>query len=133
MRTKKKYIIINILLFAFLYFVVDFNKTYLRPTYAHIDSLNIILGSLPNFLAALVIHLCTYPFVLFKIKKRKRGVFYLIGLLIFAVLSFEELIPLWGASKVYDIGDIVANALGIFISILVFEIIRFGSKLKGTT
>ncbi len=133
MKSKKKYLVINILLFALLYFAVDFNKTYLRPTYGHIDSLNIILGSLPNFLAALIIHLCALPFVLFKIKKRKRGAFYLIGLLIFAVLSFEEFMPLWGASSVYDIGDIIANAFGIILAIAVFEIIQYRNKLESTT
>ena len=120
-------------MFALLYFAVDFNKTYLRPTYGHIDSLNIILGSFPNFFAALIIHICAFPLVFFKIKKKKRTAFYLIGLLIFALLSFEEFIPLWGASSIYDIGDIIASAIGIILAIIIFEIIQYRNKLKSTT
>ena len=127
---RKKYIIINVILFALLFFAISFNKDYLRPTFGHIPSAKIILCSLPNFLAAMIIHLCTIPFVLFRIKRNSRGVFYLIGLLIFLLQTFEELIPLWGVSTTFDVRDIIATAIGIGCSIIVFEIVKLRVFVK---
>jgi len=123
MKNKKKYIIINILLFALLYFMVEFNKEYIRPTFGHIEFIKIISGSLPNFLAALVVPLFSVSFVLSKIKDKKRIVFFLIGVIIFSILTIEEYISFAGASKIFDKADIIANGIGVFIAILIFEII----------
>jgi len=50
--------------------------------------------------------------------------------LVFAVLTTEEVFPLFGASTQYDIFDIIANGVGALLAILTFEIIKLNKKLK---
>jgi len=42
--------------------------------------------------------------------------------LVFIILTIEELKPFVDASKTYDIYDILASALGAFVAMLTFEV-----------
>ncbi len=128
---KRKYIAINLILFAFLYFSVSFNKEYIRPVYGGMPFWGIISGSFSNFMAAYIISL--FPIAAFFAKginlRKSRLVFYSIAILVFFILSIEEFKPFAGASEVYDIYDIIANGLGSLFAIFTFEIF-FSRKLK---
>jgi len=123
-RSKKKYLVINLLLFAFLYFSVSFNKEYIRPIYADKAFWGILTGSYSNFMAAYVISLCAIPAIFARnLMKQSRMVFYTVSGFIFLLLMFEEISPFAGVSKVCDIYDILASALGSLFAIFTFEII----------
>jgi len=128
---RRKYIAINLILFAFLYFSVSFNKEYIRPIYGSTPFWGIITGSYSNFMAAYIISL--FPLAAIFAKginlKKARLIFYSVAILVFVILSFEELKPFVGASEVYDIYDIIANVLGSLFAILTFEIF-FSKKLR---
>ncbi len=128
---KRKYMAINLILFAFLYLSVSFNKEYIRPIYGSTPFWGIITGSYSNFMAAYIISL--FPLAAIFAKginlKKARLIFYSVAILVFVILSFEELNPFVGASEVYDIYDIIANVLGSMFAIFTFEIF-FSRKLK---
>ena len=128
MKEKKKYILINILLFALLYFSVDYNKTYLRPTYGHIEYLKLILGSFPNFSAAFIINLFPLGFILKQNIKKARIIFYSVSILVFAILTLEEIVPMWGVSSVYDVYDVIASGIGVISAGIIFEMILHKRK-----
>ena len=127
---KRKYIAINLILFAFLYLSVSFNKEYIRPIYGSTPFWGIITGSYSNFMAAYIISL--FPLAAIFAKginlKKARLIFYSVAILVFVILTFEELKPFVGASEVYDIYDIIANGLGSLFAILTFEIF-FSKKI----
>ena len=125
LKKKKKYLIINVLLFAFLYFSVSFNKEYIRPIYADKAFWGILTGSYSNFMAAYVISLFAIPAIFARNlnKKKSRLVFYTVSVLVFLILMYEEISPFTGASKVYDSYDILASALGSLFAIFTYEII----------
>jgi len=121
---NRKYLAINLILFAILYFSVSFNKEYIRPVYGHSPIIGIITGSFSNFMAAYIISLFSVAAILAKkieIKKAKL-IFYVISILVFIILTIEELKPFVSASKTYDIYDILASGLGSFLAILTFEV-----------
>ncbi len=122
---KKKFIVINILLFVFLYFSVEFNKEYIRPIYGNDAFWGILTGSYSNFAAAYVISLFSIA-VIFSRKltlRKSRLFFYSVAGLVFLILAYEEINPFAGVSKVYDIYDIAASGLGSFFAIITFEIL----------
>ena len=98
LNSKKKYLLINLLLFAFLFLSVSFNKEYLRPNYDNLPLIKTLTGSFPNFIAALIISLFPLKPILDKNTKTGRIIFYASSFLIFTVLTVEELNPLFGAS-----------------------------------
>ncbi len=48
---------------------------------------------------------------------------YVFAVIVFLILSIEEIIPMWGASTYYDLYDIIASAMGSALAILTYEII----------
>ncbi len=46
----------------------------------------------------------------------------MVSILVFIILTIEELKPMWGASTQYDLFDILASGLGSLLAILTFEI-----------
>lgn len=130
--TRKKTLIANIILFALLFVLISFNKDYLRPMFNHQPAGRIITGCLPNFLAALIISLAMLNALISKMAKHRHLLLYLIPALVFAILTFEEFVPLWGASTQFDIYDIIASALGSIFSILIYIVFnRVISNIHG--
>jgi len=121
---NKRYIATNFILFAILYLSVTFNKEFLRPVYGHSPIIGIITGSFPNFMAAYIISLFPIAPILAKKVEIKKGrlIIYLTTILVFIILTIEEIKPFVSASKTYDIYDIIASGLGSFAAILTFEI-----------
>ena len=121
---NKKYIAINLVLFAILYLSVTFNKEFIRPVYGHSPIIGIITGSFSNFMAAYIISLFTVaPILARNIEiKKSRLIIYAISMLVFIILTIEELKPFVSASKTYDTYDILASGLGSFAAILTFEV-----------
>jgi len=121
---NRKYLAVNLILFAILYLSVTFNKEFIRPIYGHSPIIGIITGSFSNFMAAYIISLFSVAAILAKnieIKKAKL-IFYVISILVFIILTIEELKPFVSASKTYDIYDILASGLGSFVAILTYEV-----------
>ncbi|MBI9071203.1 MAG: hypothetical protein JEY94_06375 [Melioribacteraceae bacterium] len=52
---NRKYLAINLILFAILYFSVTFNKEFIRPVYGNSLIIGIITGSFSKFMAACII------------------------------------------------------------------------------
>jgi hypothetical protein len=130
-KDKRRLLATNILLFAVLFLLVKFNKEYLRPQFGTLPFAGILTGSLPNFLAALLISLCAVNAVLARMPNRRRTIVYAGSCLVFLVLAIEELRPMWGASTRYDPYDIVASALGSLMAILIFELVVRTGETKG--
>ena len=122
---NRKYLAINLILFAILYLSVTFNKEFIRPVYGNSPIIGIITGSFSNFMAAYIISLFPVsPIISKKIKiKNARIIVYTISTLVFLILTVEEMHPMWGASTQYDLFDILASAVGSLLAILTFEII----------
>ena len=122
---NRRYIATNLILFAILYLTVTFNKKFIRPAYGHLPIVGILTGSFSNFMAAYIISLFPITPILAKninIKK-SRLIIYVISIVVFLLLTIEELQPFVNASKTYDIYDIIASGLGSIIAIVTFEII----------
>ena len=122
---NRKYLAINIFLFAILYLSITFNKEFIRPVYGNSPIIGIITGSFSNFMAAYIISLFPVsPIISKKIKiKKARIIVYTISTLVFLILTAEEMHPMWGASTQYDLFDILASGIGSILAILTFEII----------
>ena len=129
---NRKYLAINLILFAILYLSVTFNKEFIRPVYGNSPIIGIITGSFSNFMAAYIISLFPVsPIISKKIKiKKARIIVYTISTLAFLILTAEEIYPMWGASTQYDLFDILASAVGSLLAILTFEIIINWRKRK---
>ena len=123
-KNKGKYIAINLILFALLYFLVSLNKEYIRPLFENKPFLGIVTGSFPNFIAAYIISLFPFAFILAKELniRKSRFLFYTVTIIVFIILTIEEIKPFFNASTVYDIYDIMANGLGSVFAILTFEL-----------
>ena len=121
---NKRYIAINLILFAILYLSVTFNKEFIRPVYGQSPIIGILTGSFSNFMAAYIISLFPIaPIIAKNIKiKKARLIIYVVSILVFIILTIEELKPMWGASTQYDLFDILASGLGSLLAILTFEI-----------
>ena len=121
---NKRYIAINLILFAILYLSVTFNKEFIRPVYGQSPIIGILTGSFSNFMAAYIISLFPLaPIIAKNIKiKKARLIIYVVSILVFIILTIEELKPMWGASTQYDLFDILASGLGSLLAILTFEI-----------
>ncbi len=129
-KSRRRLLATNVILFAALFLLVTFNKEFLRPAYGHTPVLGIITGSLPNFLAAFLISLAAVNGVLSRKPDRGRLFVYSGSIMVFLVLTVEELRPMWGASTQYDLYDIVASALGSLTAILIYEAIAENRKEK---
>ncbi len=122
-KDKKKVILINSLLIAALFALISLNKEILRPAFSNVTIVNILTACFPNFIATYLISLVSVNAVLIRKPKYGRLIAYTSSLVIFAVLAFEELNPMWGASSYYDPYDILASALGSSLAILTYEFI----------
>jgi len=127
---NRKYLAINLILFAILYLSVSFNKEYIRPIYGQSPIIGILTGSFSNFMAAYIISLFPIaPIIAKNIKiKKARLIIYVVSILVFIILTIEELKPMWGASTQYDLFDILASGLGSLLAILTFELISLKRK-----
>ena len=128
LKSRKKYIIINLILFAILFALISFNKEYLRPNYGNLPFISILTGSFPNFIAAYIISLFPLKPILDKNLKYSRIIFYASSFLIFIVFTVEELKPFFGASTQYDPYDIIASGIGSLLAILTFEFFIYKPK-----
>jgi hypothetical protein len=70
---NRKYLAINLILFAILYFSVSFNKEYIRPVYGHSPVIGIITGSFSNFMAAYIVSLFSVAAILAKKNRDKKS------------------------------------------------------------
>ncbi len=122
-KKKLQMILGNLLLFAMLFGLVQFNKTILRPQAAGSEFEVLSTGSLPNFWAGFFISLAGVNVILGRKPKHGRLWVYLSSFLVFSILAFEEFIPLWGASTQFDYFDVFASGLGAALAIIIFEII----------
>lgn len=132
-KSKVRIIAINIFLFALLFGLVSLNKEILRPIFDHISFMKTLTGSFPNFIAAYIISLAFVNAVVTREQKYGRFIVYISSLLVFVILTIEELKPMWGASTYYDSFDILASGLGSLLSIMTFELIVLKRKNKGNT
>jgi len=129
---NKRYIAINLILFAILYLSVSFNKEFIRPVYGQSPIIGIITGSFSNFMAAYIIGLFPISPIIKRgvVIKKARIIIYMTSIIVFLILTIEELKPMWGASTQYDLFDILASGLGALFAILTFEIIINWRKEK---
>lgn len=123
LKGKKKIIVINSFLFAALFGLISLNKEILRPVLSNITIANILTGCFPNFIAAYLISLAFVNAVLIRKPKYGRLITHTSSLVIFVILTFEELKPMWGASTHYDSFDILASGLGSLLAVLTYEFI----------
>jgi len=129
-KDKFKIIGINILLFALLFGLVTLNKECFRPHFSNSTLAKIITGSFPNFIAAYIISLFAVNPVLTIKPRFGRMIVYISTLMISTILTIEELTSIVGASKQYDIYDIIASVLGSILAILTYESINYRQKNK---
>ena len=127
---NKIYIAINLILFAVLYLSVTFNKEFIRPVYGHSPIIGILTGSFSNFMAAYIVSISLIaPILARNIEiKKARLIIYVTSILVFIILTIEELKPFVSASKTYDIYDIIASGLGSILAVLTFELINIKRK-----
>ena len=127
-RSRLRLIGTNCILIAILFGSVTFNKEVLRPACTHIPILNALTGCLPNFLAAVLISLAVVNAL--RVRKPRYGRLFAYGgfILVFSILTVEELKPMWGASNYCDPLDILASALGALAGIAVYEVVRFKQR-----
>lgn len=122
-KNMLKIIEINLVLFALLYGLVSFNKGILRPEFSHIAFISMLTGSFPNFIAAFIISLAFVNGVLIRKPQNDRLIVYVSSVLVFTILTIEEINPMWGASSYYDPFDILGSGLGSILAIITFELI----------
>ena len=125
MKSRIGIIVINTFLFAALFGLVTLNKELLRPALSNTYFLNILTGCFPNFIAAYLISLAFVSPVVIKKPMSGRLIIYVSSIIVFVILTIEELKPMWGASTHYDPYDILASGVGSLLAILTFEVIVF--------
>jgi hypothetical protein len=94
---------------------------YLRPSFNHIPVLKILLGCLPNFLAAFIISVALIVPVLIRKIRHGRWLAYTGSAAVLIIFTIEEFKPFWGASESFDPYDILASVVGSFLAILTYE------------
>jgi len=121
---NRKYIAVNLILFAVLFLSVSFNKNYIRPVYRHHATVGVITGSFSNFMAAWVTSLFSFTFILVRKlqAKKARLFFYGASVFVFIALAVEEIVPYTGASSTCDAFDIAASGIGVLAAIATYEI-----------
>ena len=122
----------NLFLFILLFTTISINKAVFRPVWGLHPVLGVPTGSFPNFIAAYLISLSVTNAVLVQEPKYSRLLIYGSSVVLFLILTLEELRPMWGASTYYDPWDIVGNALGAVLAVLTYEVIVIARKKVGT-
>ncbi len=121
-KKRLRVILTNILLFGLLFGLVSLNKEILRPSLSDIPIVKPTLGCFPNFIAAYIISLFFVNGALTMEPIHSRPIVSLCSLFVFAVLTAEELRPMWGASTHYDVLDIVASGVGALLAVFTYEV-----------
>ena len=121
-KKKLRVILTNIFLFGLLFGLVSLNKKILRPSLSDIPIVKPTLGCFPNFIAAYIISLFFVNSALTMEPTHSRLLVYLGSLSVFAVLTAEELRPMWGASTYYDVLDIIASGVGVLLAVFTYEV-----------
>ena len=132
-KGKIRVVLTNLLLFGVLYGLVSLNKAVLRPAVGQISWVTPITGSFPNFIAAYILSLFFVNAAVILEPKHSRLLVYLGSLFIFAILTFEEVNSMWGASEVYDVLDIIASGAGSLLAIASYELIILKRKPGATS
>lgn len=132
-KSKGHVVFTNVLLFGLLFGLVSLNKELLRPSLSHIPFMTPVTGSFPNFIAAYIIALFFVNGAVTMEPRYSRLLVYLGSLLVFAVLTVEEVNPMLGASTCYDVLDIIAAGVGSLLAILTYELIVFKRKATSTS
>lgn len=65
--------------------------------------------------------------------RHSRLLVYLGSLLVFAILTVEEVNPMWGASTCYDLLDIIGSGAGSLLAIATYEWIVLKRKAASTS
>ena len=118
-----KLVATNALLFVVLYGLVTLNKAVLRPMLGQVPFAGALTGVFPNFIAAYLVSLAFVNAVVTRKPRYGHLIVCASSLLVAAILTIEELHPMWGASTHYDFFDIVASIVGSLLAVLTFEII----------
>ena len=132
-KNKFRVVLTNVLLFGLLFGLVSLNKEFLRPSLSHIPFITPVTGSFPNFIAAYVISLFFVNGAVTMEPKHSRLLVYLSSLLVFALLTLEEVNSMWGASTCYDVLDIIATGAGSLLAIVTYELIVLKRKATSTS
>ena len=127
-KSRIRVVLTNICLFGFLFGAVFLNKELLRPSLSHIPFLTPITGSFPNFIAAYIMSLFFVNGAVTMEPMHSRLLVYLGSMFVFAVLTIEEVNPMWGASTCFDVLDIVATGAGTILAIVTYELIVLKRK-----
>jgi hypothetical protein len=90
-------------------------------------------GSFPNFIAAFIIGLFFVSGAVTMEPRHSRLLVYLGSLLVFALLTVEEMNSIWGASTVYDVLDIIATGAGSLLVIVTYELIFLKRRATSTS
>ncbi|MHC4061117.1 MAG: hypothetical protein ACYSR6_05845 [Planctomycetota bacterium] len=121
-KKKLRVILTNIFLFGLLFGLVSLNKEILRPSLSDIPIVKPTLGCFPNFIAAYIISLFFVNGALTMEPMHSRLIVSVGSVFVFAVLTAEELRPMWGASTHYDVLDIVASGMGALLAVFTYEV-----------
>ncbi len=127
-KSKFRIVVTNVILFGFLFGLVSLNKELLRPSLSHIPFMTPLTGSFPNFIAAYIIGLFFVNGAVTMEPRHSRLLVYLGSLLVFVLLTVEEVNPMWGASTWYDVLDIIATGAGSLLAIVTYELIVLKRK-----
>ncbi|UOB17843.1 hypothetical protein [Abyssalbus ytuae] len=123
-RLNRALAIVVILLFI----LIIINEEYLRPRFTHLELLNPIIGSLPNFVGSFIISTIVLGGLIKKLVVKNgiynnRFLLIFLGIAIFLFLSIEEYFPFFTGNKIFDINDIIANALGVLSAYIFFKLL----------
>ena len=129
-KTRLRIIGINLALFALLYGLVTLNKDFFRHSFNQTPFANVLTGSFPNFISAYLISLAFVNAISIRKPKFGRIIAYSGSIIVFTILTIEELKPMWGASTYYDSYDIIASGLGSLLAIITFETIDYARRRK---
>ena len=132
-KSKFRVVLTNIILFGFLFGLVFLNKKLLRPSLSHNPFMTLITGSFPNFIAGYIISLFFVNGAVTMEPRQSRLLVYLGSLLVFVLLTVEEVNPMWGASTCYDVLDIIASGTGSLLAIVTYELIVLKRKATSTS
>jgi drug/metabolite transporter superfamily protein YnfA len=128
-KTFFKTLGINLTLALLLYGLIFINKVIFRPTFKLSHFSQILTGSFPNFIAALLISLCVVNPVLIRKPRYGRLLVYGLSFFIMSILIFDEVTSML-ASKQYDPYDIIGSIIGTILAILLYEYLYHRQHLE---
>jgi hypothetical protein len=132
-KRRIRVVLTNVVLFGLLFGLVSLNKELFRPSLSDVSFMTPVTGSFPNFIAAYIVGLFFVNGAVTMEPRRSRLLVYVGSLLVFAVLTVEEVNPMWGASTCYDVLDIIATGAGSLLAIVTYELIALKRKATPTS